>query len=223
MRCKARNPRLIYAGVSRQTRRLEILRLAECFDSTPPYMTELQVWNDWFNSRSLLSNLQIYSHCYNAQTVLVLVISETDSLSAVNEAVSKGASRWMEINNLVHHFKKVKNRGDVTLVLFHILFLSLLNLKTREHIQEERVLLIFPSFCIILSGFQIELSKIFHFTPLWILFWQMPPHRRLPTDVTLPVTFLRILNAQLLPRNARSRVWHNLEVSVTWVICGSSF
>lgn len=145
MRCKARNPRLIYAGVSRQTRRLEILRLAECFDSTPPYMTELQVWNDWFNSRSLLSNLQIYSHCYNAQTVLVLVISETDSLSAVNEAVSKGASRWMEINNLVHHFKKVKNRGDVTLVLFHILFLSLLNLKTREHIQEERVLLIFLS------------------------------------------------------------------------------
>lgn len=145
MRCKARNPRLIYAGVSRQTRRLEILRLAECFDSTPPYMTELQVWNDWFNSRSLLSNLQIYSHCYNAQTVLVLVISETDSLSAVNEVVSKGASRWMEINNLVHHFKKVKNRGDVTLVLFHILFLSLLNLKTREHIQEERVLLIFLS------------------------------------------------------------------------------
>ena len=33
--------------------------------------------------------------------------------------------------------RKVKNSGEVTLVSFHILFLSLLNLKTPKHIREE--------------------------------------------------------------------------------------
>ena len=69
-------------------------------------MTEIQVWNDLFNFGSLLSNLHIYSHDYNAQTVLVLVMSETESSSAVKETVSEGASRWTKITKLVYYFKK---------------------------------------------------------------------------------------------------------------------
>ena len=64
-------------------------------------------------------------------------MSETESSSAVNETVSEGASRWTKITKLVYYFKKVKNSGEVTLVSFHILFLSLLNLKIRRHIREE--------------------------------------------------------------------------------------